>query len=362
MSNLRIAGPTPLPPPVLKAGSKQMINHRGSVYEAIQSRVVKNLQHFFQTNNHLYILTSSGTGALEASITNFFSRGETIISLSVGVFGDRWADIGLAYGAKVIKIPSVFGKSIDWAKFISILKKNPKTKGVLVTHNETSTGVLNDVGKVSKILKLNAPEALLLVDGISSLGGVDLPMDKLGIDTLASASQKAWMAPPGLSFIAVSNRAWKRVQKSDMPRYYFDLRMAEEFALKNQTPATPAVGILQSLDISLELMKKEGRREIFKRHIEQMKYFRSGVGKLGLQLLVSDMNASPTVTSIVVPSSIDAKNWLSLLNTKYGVVLSGGMGQLKGKIIRVAHMGYCSKADLDGVLNALDKSVKTLSK
>mgnify|MGYP001589041705 FL=1 len=346
-SNLRVPGPTPLPPEVLKAVSMQMINHRGKSYEEIQKRVIENLQYFYQTENDIFLLTSSGMGGLEAAIVNFFSPGETIVSFTVGEFGNRWAEVARCFGANVVQIKFNSGTAVTKEEVNRVLSTQEKVKGVLFTHNETATGVLNKISDFAPLVKSHPDKPLLLVDSISALGAVDLPMDALGIDVLVSASQKAWMAPPGLSMIAVSQKAFEKHKASTMPRYYFDLTMYKDFALKNQTPATPAVATIFGLDTSLLLMKKEGKENIFARHLKLRDYLRSGIRKIGLNLFVSDTDSSPTVTSILIPDGIDGHAWLKVLREKYDTVLAGGMGDTKGKIIRVAHMGFVEIKDLD---------------
>lgn len=360
MVNLRIPGPTPLPKQVLEAIGHQMINHRGHAYEEIQKRVTTNLQHFFQTKNDIFLLTASGMGGLEAAIVNFFSPGDIIVSLTCGEFGNRWAEVARRYSAEVEQVKFPLGQTVDKNEVYKVLESIPKIAGVLITHNETSTGVLNDIAEFAPLVKTHRSKPLLLVDSVSAMGAADLPMDDLGIDVMISASQKAWMAPPGLSFIAVSPDAWNRYRTARNPRYYFDLAMYREFAEKNQTPATPAVTTLFGLDQGLSMMRKEGRENIYKRHLKLRDRLRDGIRKIGLELFVSDVNASPTVTSVVVPRELDASEWLKVLREKYNCVLAGGMGETKGKILRIAHMGNVSKKDIDEVLTALKKSLKDI--
>lgn len=360
MTNLRIPGPTPLPPKVLKALSTQMINHRGKKYEEIQKRVVDSLKLFFQTKNDIYLLTSSGMGGLEAAIANFFSPGDRIVSFTCGEFGNRWADVARAYRADVMQVKFPLGTPVTTERVQEVLSKEKDVKGVLVTLNETATGVLSPVAQIGRIVKSHPAKPLFLVDSISSLGAVDCPMDKIGIDVLVTASQKAWMAPPGMAMMAVSRYAWEKHTEAKNPRYYFDITLFREFAEKNQTPATPALTTLYGLDTSLQLMVKEGTEKVFARHLELMKYTRNAVLEMGLDLFVTDENAaSPTVTSILVPEKKDAHELLTAIKEKYGVVLAGGMGETKGKIIRIAHMGYVTKKDLKEALDAIRKTVKT---
>lgn len=360
MANLRIPGPTPLAPQVLTSLSQQMISHRSKGYEKIHQEVVMNLQYFFQTKNPIYLLTASGTAGLETAVVNFFSPGDTVVFFTCGEFGNRWAEIARRYGLNLNQVKFPEGTAIKKEIVKQTLNKTKKLAGVFITHNETGTGVLNNLFEIAPIVKSHPDKPILLVDSVSALGGANLPMDKLGIDVLVSASQKAWMSSPGIAMVAVSPYAWKKHQKSTFPRYYFDLTLYKKFAQKNQTPATPAVSVLFSLQAALDLMKKEGKEKVFQRHIELRDYFRGQIKKLGLKLLVPDLEASPTVTSLFPPVGVDEKIWRNLLKEKYQLIIAGGMGELKGKIVRVAHMGYVSKSELDQVIDSFKKSLKDI--
>src|SRR3989339_1960372 len=236
MANLRIPGPTPLSPQVLSSLSQQMISHRGKSYEKIHQEVISNLQYFFQTKNPIYLLTASGTAGLETAVVNFFSPGDTVIFFYCWVFGNRWAEIGRRYGLNVNQVKFPEGTAVKKEVVQKTLEKTKNLAAVFITHNETGTGVLNDLFTIAPIVKSHPDKPILLVDSVSALGGVNLPMDELKIDVLVTASQKAWMSSPGISMIAVSALAWEKHQKSTMPRYYLDLSMFEKFAQKNQTP------------------------------------------------------------------------------------------------------------------------------
>ncbi|MEK7109860.1 MAG: alanine--glyoxylate aminotransferase family protein [Patescibacteria group bacterium] len=361
MANLRIPGPTPLPPQVLSSLSQQVISHRGRSYEKIHQQVVINLQYFFQTKNPIYLLTASGTAGLETAVVNFFSPGDPVIFFTCGEFGNRWSEIARSFKLNVIQVKFDEGTGVKKEVVKKMLSGMKKVAGVFITHNETGTGVLNDLFAIAPIVKNHPDKPLLLVDSVSALGGVNLPMDKLGVDVLISASQKAWMASPGMAMVAVSPYAWERHQRSTMPRYYFDLTLYEKFNQKNQTPATPAVSVLFSLKTALEIMRQQGREKIFKKHFELRDYFRGQIKKIGLKLVVTDKEASPTVTSIWPPEGVDEASWRKLLREKYNLVIAGGMGELKGKIVRVAHMGYVSKSDLDQVVSVFKKSLKEIA-
>lgn len=358
--NLRIPGPTPLTPAVLKAASHQMISHRGHEYEEMQKRIIGNLRYFFQTKNEIFLLTSSGMGGLEAAVVNFFSPGEKLVFFTVGEFGNRWAQIAKRYGANMLQVKFPAGKSIDKDEVCRVLAENEDCAAVFITHNETSSGVLNDIKSIAPFIRTHPGKPLFLVDSISAMGAVDLPIDELAIDVAVSASQKAWMAPPGIAMISVSPKARAREAHAKMPKYYFDLAMYRQFAEKNQTPATPAVGVLFGLDKALSDMRKIGREKIFRKHLELRDYLRQGLRKLRLELFVPDKDASPTVTSIMIPEGIDYHRWLEILREKYGVILAGGMGETKGKIIRVAHMGNVSIKEIDEVIVAMKESLKEI--
>ncbi len=355
--NLRIPGPTPLPEYVLKALSAQMINHRSKRYEEIHKRIVENLKIFFQTKNDIFLLTGSGMGGLEAGVVNFFSPADEVVFFTCGEFGNRWAEIAKRYGASVyhVKIPA--GKAFDRIELEKFFNSKKSVKGVFITLNETSSGVINNLKDLVPLIHSQKSEPLLLVDGISALGAVDLPTDELGIDVLITASQKAWMAPPGIAMISVSEKAWKYHTTSTFPKYYFDLSLYREFAQKNQTPATCALTTIYGLDEGLKLMVKEGKEKIFKRHLQIKEYTREKIKKIALTLFTTDDNASPTVTSITIPEGVDGHIWLSEMREKHNVVLAGGMGETKGKIIRIAHMGYVRKNDIDEAINALKNTV-----
>ena len=361
MANLRIPGPTPLPAQVLSSLSQQVISHRGKGFEKVYQDVIINLQYFFQTKNPIYLLTASGTAGLETAVVNFFSPGDTVIFFTCGEFGNRWAEIGRRYGLNVNQVKFPEGTAVKKEVVQKTLEKTKNLAAVFITHNETGTGVLNDLFTIAPIVKNHPDKPILLVDSVSALGGVNLPMDDLKIDVLITASQKAWMSSPGISMVAVSDQAKERQKASKIPKYYFDLALYEKFSQKNQTPATPAVSVLFSLQTALSLMKKQGREKIFKKHLELRDYFREQLKKMGLKLVVDDREASPTVTSIWPPEGVDEASWRKLLREKYDLVIAGGMGGLKGKIVRVAHMGHVSKSDLDQVVDSFKKSLKEIT-
>ena len=358
--NLRIPGPTPVPDDILSAVGKPMINHRGPEFSEMVRRVTDRLKQAFQTKGDILILTASGTGAMEAAITNLFSPGDKVLSVSIGYFGDRFSEIARAYGARVQELNfRPWGIPADPEKIRQALQADPEIKGVLVTHNETSTGVTNDLKAIAQVVK-GEFNRLLVVDAISSLGSIPLPVDEWRCDVVATASQKGWMTPPGLAMVSVSQQAWEASAKATMPRYYFDFASAKRYLSRGQTPATPAVSILYGLDVALERMLKEGMDRVFERHARIARRTRDGVKALGLSLLPDERYASNTVTAVKVPEGVDARKIIDLLQQDHNVVVAGGQGPLDGEIIRIGHLGYVTDQDIDQTLAALQKTLAKL--
>ncbi|MDO8490893.1 MAG: alanine--glyoxylate aminotransferase family protein [Dehalococcoidia bacterium] len=349
---LRIPGPTPCPPDVLEATGKQMINHRGPEFAAMVNKITVRLKEFYQTKNDVFILTGSGTGSMEAAIVNVLSPGDKVLSVSNGEFGDRFGSMAGTFGANVTKLNFEHGLVVDPDKVKQALQADPGIEAVLVTHNETSTGVTNDLATISKIVK--GAGKLLIVDGISSVGSIDLPTDAWGCDVVVTGSQKGWMVPPGLAFISMSQEAWKAHATARMPRFYWDVTRAKKMLEKGQTPWTPAVSIFFALEVALEDIAKEGFSNVIARHARVARKARSDAKSLGLSLLVADESyASNTVTAIKSPEGVDCSKLLKLLQEEYGVVLSGGQGSLTGKIFRIGHLGWVNEADIAEVTKAL---------
>lgn len=349
--NLRIPGPTPCPPEVLEALSRPMINHRGPEFAAIMRRVTERLKPAFQTKNDILILTTSGTGALEAAVVNTLSPGDEVLAASIGYFGDRFAQIAEVYGAKVTRLQIQQGGAVEPDQLRQALRENPGAKAVLLTHNETSTGVTNDLEALAAVVREAGP--LLLVDAISSLSSVPVATDDWGLDVVLSGSQKGWMVPPGLAFVAVSERAWEAHRHATMPRYYFDLTMAKEYLQKGQTPATPAVSIFYGLDVALDIIEREGWPAVYARHRRIADYTRSGLRALGLDLLADAKHASNTVTTALLPAGVSESALIKALREEFDIIVAGGQGSLTGKIIRIGHLGYVQESDITAVFEAL---------
>ena len=329
---LMIPGPTPIPREVSQALGAEIFNHRGPRFRALIEEVTGKLKKIFQTSNDIFILTSSGTGAMEAGIVNHIPPGEQVLSLSNGVFGERMAAIAKAYGVEVVGINSEWGKPLNYDVLAQKLAVDTarKIKAILMVHNESSTGMMNDVEKVSKIR--GEHPALLITDTVSSLGAVPLPVDDWKIDVCFTGSQKALMSPPGLAFVSVSPRAWA-AQKNVSGCYYFNLKKAREFMEIGQTPFTPAVLQVEALNTALDKLLEENRDRVHERHLRMMRAVRGAAKALRLDLLISNENdASRTVTAIKSPRNIDVKNLRLIMHEKYGVDIAGGQESCPTKL------------------------------
>jgi aspartate aminotransferase-like enzyme len=352
--NLRVPGPTPVPEEVARAGARPMVNHRGPEFAAVMADVAHGLQPFFGTAAEPLLLTGSGTGAMEAALVNVLSPGDEILAVTIGVFGDRFADIAQAFGATVHRLQAEWGKAIEPETVAAAVREHPALKAVLLTHNETSTGVTNDVAGIAAAVRGAASGApLLLVDGISSIGALPFEMDAWGIDVAMTGSQKAWMAPPGLAMVAVSERAWQAYADARMPRFYWDFAKARKNADKRTTPFTPAVSVAFALQESLHRMAGEGKEAIFARHRAIGRQVREGIQELGLELFADPAVASDTVTAVRVPADVDAAALLRALRQHHRVVVGSGQDWLKGSIFRIGHMGWIHEADVEHLLTAL---------
>lgn len=357
-TRLFIPGPTPITPEVQKVLSSPMINHRGPEYEALQSEIIENLKKVFKTSNPVIVFPSAGTGAMEAAIVNFLSPGDKVICASIGVFGDRFASIAKAFGAEVVKLDFEWGKAIDPDRLKECLDENPDAKALLMTHNETSTGVTNDLREIKEAI--GDREILWIVDAISSLVAIDLPTDELGVDVVIGGSQKAFMIPPGLSFLCLSERALEMTESAKMPRFYFDVKSMLKYMERNQTPYTPALPQLFALREALRQILEEGLENVQRRHQLVGEAIRRGVKATGLRLFGDEKYASNTVTAIYNPEGIDGRKLRSLLRTKFGVVLAGGQGAVQNAIFRIGHLGYVDAIDALVALSALEMGLKMM--
>ncbi len=351
MGQLRIPGPTPCPPQVLEAMAKVMIDHRGPEFIKVMQRVTEKLKQAFMTKNDLFVLTGSGTGGLESAIVNMLSPGDQVLAVSIGVFGDRFANIAKTYGADVVPLKFEWGKAADPEAVKKALQDTPGIKAVIVTHNETSTGVTNDMALIAPVVK-NAGK-LLIVDSISGIGSIKCPVDEWHIDVLVSGSQKGWMVPPGLTMVSVSADAWKAYVNARMPRFYWDYAQAKKYLEKGQTPWTPAVSIIFALDVSLDMLLQQGMPEVIAKHARIAGMTRDGIKSLGLSLFADAAHASNTVTSVCGPASLNIKELRRILREEKEIVLGGGQQTLDGKIFRIGHMGWVSEKDIAEVIKEI---------
>jgi aspartate aminotransferase-like enzyme len=345
-------GPTPLPPQVCESMARPIIHHRTPQFQAILKEVSEGLKHVFQTSNSVFIISSSGTGAMETAVMNLLSCGDTALVVQGGKFGERWTEIAKAYGINCEIIDVEWGKAVNPEEISKRLKANPGIKAVFATHCETSTGVDNDIEKIAGIVKANP--AVLVVDAISGLGAIDLKTDAWGVDVVVSGSQKGLMLPPGLGFISVSPKAWKLVETSKSPRYYLDLRKARKALEKNDTPFTSSITLIIALNEALKMMQQDTLPNIFSRHRKMADAVRSAVKALGLELFAPTA-ASEAVTAVKVPSGIDGEKLVKTMRDTYGVTIAGGQAELKGKVFRIAHMGFIAEFDIITGLSCLEK-------
>ncbi len=357
---LMIPGPTPVPEAALLALAKHPIGHRSSEFSNLMAEVTQNLKWLHQTESDVLMLTTSGTGAVEAGMINFLSPGDRILVGCNGKFGDRWAEVGEAYNLQVEKITAEWGQPLDPHLFAEKLQADTEKqiRAVVITHSETSTGVLNDLETINRHVKEHG-EALIIVDAVTSLGAVKLPMDAWGLDVVASGSQKGYMIPPGLGFVAVSSKAWSAYKTAKLPRYYLDLGKYRKSTAKNTTPFTPPVNLMVALHTTLRMMQAEGLSAIFARHQRLMNATRAGVTGLNLPLFAEDSFASPAITA-VAPDGVDAEQIRAILKKKFDIALAGGQDHLKGKIFRIGHLGFVSDRDILSAIASLEVALREL--
>ncbi len=343
--NLRIPGPTALPPSVREAGARQMINHRGPEFAAMLARILDGMRPYFGTSSDIAMLSSAGTGGLEAAVVNTLSPGDRVLGVSIGSFGDRFAKIAAAYGADVTKLDVEWGRAAEPDDVAAALRDGAPYRAVLLTHNETSTAVMNPILALAAAIRATSPDTLVLVDCVSSLGAVPFEMDAWGIDVVVTGSQKAWMAAPGLAMVAASDRAWAAMETARMPRFYLDLRAHRDAAANGQTPWTPAIAVVFQVDEGLRLMAAETPAGIFARHEACAAASQAGLEALGFELFADAAVRSKTVTAANVPDGLDWKAFNGEIKRR-GVVLAGGQGKLTGKVFRLGHLGSVTVGEI----------------
>ncbi|MEC7925301.1 MAG: alanine--glyoxylate aminotransferase family protein [Thermodesulfobacteriota bacterium] len=351
-------GPVPVPEFVMLEMAKPIIHHRTSEFEEIFYKATLGLKKVFMTNEEVLILASSGTGAMDAAVSNTLSRGDSALVVNGGKFGERWGKICNAYGVNVVELKVEWGKAVEVKDIEKALEDNKDIKAILIQASETSTGVEHPIEKISKITK-NRDDVLLIVDGITAVGAFPVEFDKWGIDILIGGSQKAFMLPPGLAFISLSQKAWNFYEKSDLPKFYLDLKQAHKNSLKKTSPWTPAVNLVMGLNAVLEYFDKLGLDNLFRRHSVMSEATIKGFGSIGLENFAP--GCSSTALSVIKsPDHINAGEIIKGLKNKYGMIVAGGQDQAKGKIFRITHMGYVDKGDMISVIAGVENILQEL--
>ncbi len=350
---LMIPGPTPVPENVLLALAKHPIGHRSGEFIQIQADVTENLKWLFQTTNELLLLTASGTGTMEAGIINFFSPGDRVLVIHNGKFGERWVLVSKAFGLDVVEVTAPWGQPINPGDVQAALTADSgkAIKGVIVTHSETSTGVINDLETINK--HVQAHGALIIVDAVTSMGATNVPIDAWGLDVVCSGSQKGFMVPPGMGFVSVSAKAWEAYKTAKIPKFYLDLGKYR----KDGAPFTPAVNLIFALQASLAMMKKEGLENIFARHHRHRDACRAAVQAMGLDLYAPDGHGSPAITAV---STTAAEEIRKVMKKKYDIVLAGGQDHLSGQVFRIGHLGFVCDRDILSAIAALEGTLAEL--
>lgn len=354
---LMAPGPSPVPSEALLAMARPMIHHRTPEYEALFVEVRAGLKRLVQTAQDVIPLACSGTGALEAAVVNTLSPGDTVAVVCAGKFGERWVEIARAYGLEVVALTAPFGETVPPARVAETLRARPEIAAVLAQHSESSTGVLHDVRGYAAATRDGA--AILVVDAVSSLGIADLQMDAWGIDVVVAGSQKGLMLPPGLAFCALSERAWRRVATSRLPKYYFDLAAERKTVLRNEAHFTPAVSIVVGLREVLRMLEAEGLAAVFRRHDRLARATRAGVEALGLRLFAR-ATPSPALTAVEAPEGVDSESIVAAFSTDHNITIAGGQGEMKGQVFRLGHMGYAAETDVIVALAVLEQVLASL--
>ncbi len=345
-------GPTPIPPEILTAMSMPIIHHRSTDFIPIMQSARKGLKKLYQTKNDVLILCSTGTGGMVGSVNNFFSPGDKVLVINGGKFGERWTKICREYGLKVREIEVDWGYAVKPEAVAKALRSNKGIKGVFVQATETSTGVNHDIKALGEIVKKKA-NTLFVVDAISALVAHDIKTDAWGIDVMVGGSQKGLMLPPGLAFVSVSDKAWKFADKARSPKFYFDFKKERASQAKNQTTFTSAVTLIIGLNESLRLLQKEGLRKVFKRHKHLAEAARQAVKALGLELFPKE-SPSNSLTAIVAPKGLDGQEIYKNLKDKFGITAAGGQDQARGKVFRIAHLGYSGMFDIITAVSGIE--------
>ena len=357
--NLRIPGPTPCREEVLEAVARPMMNYRGPEMAELMEELTGNLKRFLDTTHDVLLVTASGTGGLEATIANTVSSGDRVLGVNAGVFGKRFCVVAEAFGASLRTIEVEAGRALDPETLKSALHEEKDCRAVLLTHNETSTAVAHPIEDLCRVVREES-DALVFVDAVSSLGAMPLPIDELDIDVVISGSQKAWGVPPGMVMLALSEKAWKATELATSPRFYFDLPRYRDAQARGSFPFTPALPVIYGLSVALGFMLRETPEGIFARHARIAERAREGVRSLGLELFADPARASSTVTAMKVPEGIDESALVALLRTRYDTVYARGQEGLRGKILRLGHLGWVQEPEIEAALRALRSALTDL--
>jgi aspartate aminotransferase-like enzyme len=349
---LMAPGPTPIPPEVLQALSRPILHHRTPEFEALFARVRGGLADLMETRSEVLVLAASGTGAMEAAVVNLLSPGDEAIVIRCGKFGERWGEVGRAFGLTIHALDAPYGETVEAERVAAALRAHPRAKALFATQSETSTGVLQDIEAYATLTRRT--DTLLVVDTVSSCGVVACPMDAWGVDVVVTGSQKGLMCPPGLAFIALNDRAWRAAEGATCPKFYWDLRTERKWQAKGQAQYTPAVSLLMGLDIAIGLLQAEELPRVYRRHDRLARAMRGGVEALGLTLFPR-ATPSPAVTAVVAPSGVDGEGVVRGYGEEHNITIAGGQGDMKGKIFRLAHLGYVGEYDIIVGLAALER-------
>tara|TARA_B100002051_G_scaffold271298_1_gene305740 strand:+ start:219 stop:1367 length:1149 start_codon:yes stop_codon:yes gene_type:complete len=358
--SLMIPGPTPVPESVLRAIGRHPIGHRSGEFQAIVRRTTEQLKWLHQTSSDVLVLAGSGTAAMEAGIINTLSRGDKVLCGDNGKFGERWVKLARAYDLDVEVIQSEWGQPLDPEAFRKSLEADSTKaiKAVILTHSETSTGVINDLQTICSYVKAHGT-ALTIADCVTSLGATNVPMDAWGIDVIGSGSQKGYMLPPGLGFVAMSERAWQAYERSDLPKFYLDLGPYRKTAAKDSNPFTPAVNLYFGLEVALDMMQQEGLEAIFARHARHRSAAQAGMKAIGMPLFAAEGHGSPAITA-VAPQGIDAEQLRKAVKENFDILLAGGQDHLKGKVFRIGHLGFVCDRDVLTAVSAIETTLLSL--
>lgn len=354
---LLTAGPTPVPERVMLAMAQPMIFHRSPAFTEVNDEVNEGLKWLYRTTQPVLTLVGSGTAGMEAAVTNFFSRGDKVLCLHGGRFGERWTELAKAFGLEPLVLDVEWGRVIDPNEVEAALAKDKSIKGVFATASESSTGVAHPIEQYAQACRKS--DALLVVDAISAIGAFDVPQDAWGIDVLVGSSQKALMLPPGLAFVGASEKAWARAKQANLPRFYFDLQKLKKKLAEGEPTWTPAVSLVVGLRESLRMIKAEGLENVFARHAALAAATRDAAVAMRCELF-AQASPSPSVTSVKVPQGLDGSALVKGLRTRHGITISGGQEHLKGKIFRVAHMGYFGPFDVITAIAGLEMMLASM--